>query len=94
MQNIYEKGSISISKHFIHLYGTTINLNNVDNMDTFTFGKYPLFSNIGTWFGGFIFMIIICAIWRNLELFFTLYLFTFPILVFYNIQEHKKTFMV
>lgn len=90
--NTYERGSITISKDFLYLYDTTINLSNIDNMNTFVYPRHSLFAGLGSWLVGFIIMGIVCSIWKNLYLLGDIYIFSIFILIAYNINEFRKKY--
>lgn len=92
MNNTFEHGSINISENAIHIFGTTLNLSNVDNMDILEYKRRSLFANIGTWFGGLIIVTIICGMWTSLQWIFAIYLFSIFLIIAYNIFEYRKKY--
>lgn len=90
--NTYEKGSIIISDNVIHMGGTTINMANIDNMTTFVYAKRSYLENLGDWFKGLIFILIIYAIWNELTWLPYVYLIFGIGIIICNIMERKKNF--
>lgn len=92
MSNVYDSGEFTISDKMIHFFGTTLNVGSIDNMNFINFKKHSLLASVKEWFFGLVFVFIVCAIWRKIEILFTIYIFTLPILLYYNYKEHKKEF--
>lgn len=92
MNSIYDSGSFTLSKQTMNIGGLTINLSNLDNLNIFDYPRHSLFEGLGEWFGGLIFVIIICAIWKKIGFVADIYPFTIILLIINNIKEYKKEF--
>lgn len=88
----YERGSITISDNFLHIYGTALNLNNIDNIDTVVFDRYSYVKNLGTWLFGLVIATIVCSIFKNLDWLFSIYLLSLVVLIAHNIYQHQKRY--
>lgn len=89
MSNTYERGNFTINDQFIHFFGTTLNLANIDHMDFFNYNRHSYFYGLKTWFFGLIIIVIIEALSKNLTWLATLYLLSIIVLIAYNIRKHR-----
>ena len=92
MDKTYDTGEFTISDKMIHFFGTTLNVSSIDNMTYVDFERHSIFYGLKYWLFGLIFFLVICAIWKKIEFLFTIYLFTLPLLFYFNYKEHKKEF--
>lgn len=88
-ERTYEKGVFTITDQFLHFFGTTLNLSKIDNMDFITFPRHSYLNGVKEWLVGFVVMLIICAIWKNLVWLGDLYILTIFALIGYNIYKHR-----
>lgn len=88
----FNDGYLSINNQTMHIGSTTVNLSNISTVDINPCDRHSIFYGIKEWFFGLIIMIIICNIWRNLMIFGDLYIYTFFILIIYNVNEFRKSY--
>lgn len=90
--NVYKGGVFEINNQFLHFFGTTLNLKNIDYMKFKTYDRHSFFYGIKEWIFGLIVMMIICSIFKNIMWIGDIYIFTIVALITYNVVEHKKQF--
>lgn len=88
----YDSGVFTINNQILHLSGTTINIPNIDNLEFFDFKRHSIFAGLKDWLVGFVFMLIICSIWKKLMILGDIYICTIIILFVYNIKKHKEIY--
>lgn len=92
MGNEIEHGTFTISDYHIHIFGTTLSLDKIDNMENLVFSRRSIFSNLGTWFVGFIIMLIISCINHDLMILGDIYCYSLIVLIIYNIYMFTKQY--
>lgn len=91
--NIYSDRDIKITDNILKIGYTTISLSSISSVHTFPVSRHSLLASLKEWFYGLIFMIIICAIFRQITILGDIYIFTIFILIGYNIYEHRKAYL-
>lgn len=91
--NIYSDRDIKITDNILKIGYTTISLSSISSVHTFPVPRHFLLASLKEWFYGLIFMIIICAIFRQITILGDIYIFTIFILIGYNIYEHRKAYL-
>lgn len=82
---VYDNGDIIINENYLYFYGITLVFDNVETVYSFSEPRRSLFVGLKEWFYGFIVMIIVCNIWRNMMLLGDIYCFLLPLLILFNV---------
>lgn len=88
----YESGTFTIKDQTMKIFGTTINLANVDNIEIVNFKRHSLIAGLKEWVIGLIIMMVIYAFNKNLGWLAGMYILTIIILVIYNYKEWQKIY--
>lgn len=84
-KEVFDNGHIVIDKNKLYFYGDTLNINILESAWYELLPRRSIFTGIKEWIYGFIAMVIICNIWRNLVIIGDIYILSGIPLIIYNI---------
>ena len=91
---VYDNVDIVIGETSLYFEGIILGYENIETVYSVTEPRRSLFVGLKEWFYGFVVMVVICNIWKNLMLLGDIYCLLLPVIIVFNIYMFFQKYYI